>query len=85
VRQLAEFNSEVEVHDALGVLALKIVKEELEKKKRDANILEGMHPDGDHCLAQVCLRGHVSMPEIVPAEVFGFQRLGINETLTLSR
>jgi hypothetical protein len=42
VRQLDDFNSEVEVHGALGVLALKAVKEELEKRKRDANGAQGI-------------------------------------------
>ncbi len=59
VRQLVDINSEVEIQDALGILALKVVKEELEKQKRDANRVEGMHPDGFHCEAQICLKGHV--------------------------
>jgi hypothetical protein len=42
VRQLVEPNSEVEVRGALGVLALKAVKEELEKQKRDANRAQGI-------------------------------------------
>src|SRR5437870_4870975 len=43
VRQLVDFNSETEIHDAFGRLALKAVKEELEarkhepEKKRDLN------------------------------------------------
>jgi hypothetical protein len=55
VRRLVDVNSEEEIHDALGVLALKVVKEELEKHKR----IQGMHPDGRHCAAQVCLKGHI--------------------------
>lgn len=42
---------------ALGILALKVVKEELEKK-RDTKAA-GLHPDGIHCAAQICLKGHV--------------------------
>lgn len=37
IRQLSDFNSEIEIHDAFGVLALKVVKEELEKRKLDSN------------------------------------------------
>jgi hypothetical protein len=61
VRQL-DGNSEIEVRDALGILALKLVKEELEKQKRDErddNRAIGMNPDGIHCDAQICLKGHV--------------------------
>src|SRR5229473_1482319 len=35
VRQLVDINSEVEVHDAFRVLALKAVKEELEKLQQE--------------------------------------------------
>jgi hypothetical protein len=59
VRQLVDFNSEVETHDALGVLALKTMKEELERMKRDAKRAAGVNPDGLHCDAQICLKGHV--------------------------
>ena len=59
VRRLVDFNSEVEVRDAIGVLALKVVQEELEKPERDANSIEGLLPDGLHCVAQICLTGHV--------------------------
>lgn len=59
VRQLVDINSEVEIRDAFGVLAQKVVKEELEKQKRHAIRAEGMHPDGLHCNAQICVTGHV--------------------------
>lgn len=59
VRQLVGPDAEVEMHDAFGGLALKAVKEELERLKRDANRAAGMHPDGIHCDAQICLKGHV--------------------------
>jgi hypothetical protein len=59
VRQLVDVNAEVEIHDAVGVLALRVVKEELEKQRRDASRAQGMHPDGRHCDAQICLKGHV--------------------------
>jgi hypothetical protein len=59
IRQLVDFNSEEEIHDALGVLALKEVKEELARMKRDTNRSAGMNPDGLHSDAQICLKGHV--------------------------
>jgi hypothetical protein len=59
VRQLDGPNSEIEIHDAFGELALKAVKEELEKRKREAPRATGLHPDGIHCAAQICLKGHV--------------------------
>jgi len=59
VSQLVDFNSEAEVHDRFGALALEAVKEELEKQKHDANRTPGRHPDGLHCDAQICLKGHV--------------------------
>jgi hypothetical protein len=58
VRQMVE-GEEVEIHDAFGVFALKLAKEELEKEKRDAHRSQGMHPDGIHCDAQICLSGHI--------------------------
>jgi hypothetical protein len=59
VRQPAEFNSEIEVRDAFAILAQKEVVEALRKHKRNSNRAEGMHPDGVHCDAQICLNGHV--------------------------
>jgi hypothetical protein len=59
VRQLVDLNSETEIHEAFGVLALKLVKEELERIKRDAGRAAGMNPDGIHCDAQICIKGHV--------------------------
>jgi hypothetical protein len=66
VRQVVDSNTEVDIHDAFGVLALKAVKEELEKQKRDANRLPGTHPDGLHCAAQICLAGHVQHCDGMP-------------------
>jgi len=43
VRQLVDFGSEVEIRDACGVLALKAVKEELEKEKPDVDRTQGVH------------------------------------------
>ncbi len=66
VRRLVDFNAEEEIHDAFGVLALKAVKEELEKKKRDAAREWGRHPDGLHCDAQICLSGHIQQCDGTP-------------------
>jgi len=59
VTQLGSFNSEEEVRGSLGVLVRKSVTEELQKAKRRADRALGEHPDGLHCDAQICLRGHV--------------------------
>jgi len=60
VRRLAEANAEVELGwDPVGVHVVKAVKQELEKQKRDESRETGMHPDGIHCDAQICLKGHV--------------------------
>ncbi|MBZ5647488.1 MAG: DUF2321 domain-containing protein [Acidobacteriia bacterium] len=59
VRQLVDFGSEIEIHDAIGVLALRATQEELEKGKRASKRALGAHPDGVHCSAQICLNGHV--------------------------
>src|SRR5437867_712003 len=59
VRQLDGANSEVEVRDVHGILALKSVRDELQNIKREDVRAKGMHPDGKHCAAQICLHGHV--------------------------
>lgn len=66
VRQLVGLNSEVEIHDAASLIAIKVVKEELEKQKQGAIRSEGMHPDGLHCNAQICLNGHVQQCDGTP-------------------
>jgi hypothetical protein len=59
VRQLVDWNAEVEIHDALGVLALRTVKAELEKQKRDAKI----KPLPEH-VAQICRNGHLVLSSL---------------------
>jgi hypothetical protein len=51
--------SDIVVQGTPMVLALRATQEELEKQKRDAYRTSGMHPDGAHCAAQICLKGHV--------------------------
>jgi hypothetical protein len=51
---------EVIVNDAQSVLAIKLIKEELDLvEKRTANRVQGHHPDGQHHDAQICRQGHV--------------------------
>jgi hypothetical protein len=52
------FNSEVVPDFGYRVLATKLVKEELERMKRDTN-RAGLNPDGIHFDAQICLHGHI--------------------------
>lgn len=59
VRQWAGVNSEVEIQNAVSILALKLVKEELLKMRRETVRAYGKHPDGIHHIAQICARGHV--------------------------
>jgi hypothetical protein len=68
VRQFEGVNSEIETYGAPAALVLKAVHEELEKEKVANSILknvsgahraDGMHPDGVHSAAQICLKGHV--------------------------
>ena len=65
VRQLADFNSEVKSDDALGALALSVVKEELEKQKRVAN----GKPHPQH-VAQICRNGHVVLGSVKDSPQF---------------
>jgi hypothetical protein len=59
VRKPADVNTEEEVEDARRAFVLKILEKELMRQGRDANRAEGMNPDGQHCDAQICLKGHV--------------------------
>ena len=60
VRQVVDWESENDLtHQASGILALKAVKEELEKQQSGSRIADGKHPDGLHCTAQICMKGHV--------------------------
>ena len=67
VRQLIDFNSEIEIHDAYGRLAIKAVQDELEKGRGG----DGMHPDGLHCAVQICLAGHVQHYNGTPFDLNG--------------
>lgn len=62
-------SDEVEVQGYLRVLALRLVKEELEKQKQDASTAAGLHPDGIHCAAHICIRGHVQQCDGTPSLV----------------
>lgn len=59
VRVLDGPNSEIEIPDPERSSVLNFVRQELERHKRDVNRALGMNPDGEHCDAQICLRGHV--------------------------
>jgi len=60
VRESADFfQGESETEGAVRVLVIRLVQEELEKQKTDELSKTGMHPDGEHCAAQICRTGHV--------------------------
>ncbi|HXJ91564.1 MAG TPA: DUF2321 domain-containing protein [Terriglobia bacterium] len=65
VRQFTDFNSEAEIHDALGVLAVRVVKEKLEKQERDAN----RKPRPEH-VAQICRNGHLVLSSLKESPQF---------------
>jgi hypothetical protein len=59
VTRVEGFNLTQTDFDAFGLLALKSVREELERIQRDKGRVAGLNPDGVHCDAQICLNGHV--------------------------
>lgn len=59
VRELVALNSEVEIHDPVRALALKVVEEELEKQQCDRN--KTPHPEH---VAQICRTGHVVLGSV---------------------
>lgn len=60
VRESAtDFQGESESQGAVRVLVIKLVEEELKKHKAVQPGRAGKHPDGKHCAAQICIRGHV--------------------------
>jgi len=59
VRRQVGVSSEEEVQNTHRIFILKAVEHEIKKQERDANRAEGMNPDGEHCDAQICLKGHV--------------------------
>jgi len=59
VRELIDINSEIDAEPVLRVFATKLVLGELERLKGDAARNSGLHPDKEHCAAQICMSGHV--------------------------
>src|SRR5262245_12161506 len=56
VRQLVDFNSEIEIHDSFGILALKAVKEELEKPRHETGqALEPTNENHDRAFARLAI------------------------------
>jgi hypothetical protein len=66
VHRLVDLNSEEDVGGAVGALAIRVVKEKLEKQKSRESKVQGVHPDGLHCDAQICLNGHVQHCDGMP-------------------
>src|ERR1017187_8874669 len=56
-RQGGYFDGE-ERADEYKAWALRLVKEELENEARNKSFADGTHPDGIHCSAQICRKGH---------------------------
>jgi hypothetical protein len=86
VRQLVDLNSEVEIHDAFAVLVLKVVKEELERHKRDANGAAGMRtehePGGDGISGPLNIL-KLSIKQ-VPANKYAFGVVGVVAAAAIS-
>lgn len=68
VTKLVAANTEQQVHGPAAVLALRHVKDALEKQQGDARRQTGRHPDGQHCTAQICLKGHIQHCDGMPFE-----------------
>lgn len=61
VRESADlFQGESESEGAVRVLVIRLVQEELKKRKVLEPGRTGRHPDGRHCTAQICTNGHVN-------------------------
>jgi hypothetical protein len=59
VHRSVDVNSDEVVDGAYRASILKALDQELKRQERNANRAQGMNPDGDHCDAQICLKGHV--------------------------
>jgi len=57
------FSSEIPADSTYQVLAIQLLKEELEKMKRNVRRPVGLNPDVLYCDAQICLQGHVRSSE----------------------
>jgi hypothetical protein len=66
-RQGGYFDGE-EQSDDYTALALRLVKEALVNEARDKSLADGTHPDGIHCSAQICRKGHVQHCDGMPFE-----------------
>lgn len=70
VRNLVDPLSEVEVYGAIRGHVLAALEEDLKRKEVTSHHAEsGMHPDGVHCSAQICTKGHVQHFDGMPFEV----------------
>src|SRR5437016_110544 len=86
VRQLVDVNSEVEIHDDFGALAIKVDKEELEKQKQDADNAAEIPKDreqGGHGMS-VSLNILKQSIKHVPANKYAFGVVGIVAAASVS-
>jgi len=61
VKEPVDFNGENEVDGGVKSLVLEAVRKELESSYGpDVNRMEGRHPDGEHAIAVICQKGHVT-------------------------
>lgn len=68
VRRQGGYFAEEEQQDEYKAWALRLVKEALENEARDKSLAEGTHPDGIHCSAQICRKGHIQHCDGMPFE-----------------
>lgn len=64
-RQGSYFDGE-ERADEYKAWALRLAKEAIENEVRDRSRADGTHPDGIHCSAQVCRKGHIQHCDGMP-------------------
>jgi hypothetical protein len=66
VRRPDAYGDEIEVEGSERWPILKLVEEKLPKVDLYAAMARGEHPDGEHCWAQICRRGHVQRADGSP-------------------
>ena len=68
-RGMGGYFAEEDLQDEDKAWVIKAVKEALESEDRTKSLADGMHPDGIHCGAQICRKGHIQHNDGMPFEI----------------